>query len=347
LQGEITLDTDASPGLLVIDGATGAGDFLQPGNTLQAAKEIIGPVLTFNQTGGTNSVGQFIMTATYNLQDGQLEANGETIQTVPLGPSGYSAGQFTQSGVTSEDTVNGVLIVGAGGPSYVLGIGASYDLQGGLLSVGYEGVGENSLGTLSQEGGENDAQGLTLGALYGGSGIYDLNGGSLSVKGEEVVGQGGMGEFQQKGGRHTVGSSLILGAQNGGSGTYTLEGTGTLYVGYDEGIGFLGLGSFTQNGETRHTAAIIHIGRKGEYHLMDGALLGNIVNANWFAFSGGHVSGDVINNVGAQFFVLGGGVRLMFGNFTNNGTLNCAIGTSLHVFGEFINNGKNDCVIIH
>jgi hypothetical protein len=61
---------------------------------------------------------------------------------------------------------------------------------------------------------------LTLALEIGGSGTYNLKGGSLQV-GElgEFIGLKGTGTFDQSGGKHTVAGNLFIGSSNG-SGTY-------------------------------------------------------------------------------------------------------------------------------
>ena len=72
---------------------------------------------------------------------------------------------------------------------------------------------------------------LTLAVISGASGTYNLSGtGSLTVSGNEIIGENGSGAFTQSGGTNTT-ASLILGDQTSGNGTYTLSGTGSLAVG--------------------------------------------------------------------------------------------------------------------
>ena len=53
---------------------------------------------------------------------------------------------------------------------------------------------------------------LVLGDSSGGSGTYNLSGGSLTVGDNETIGNNGSGAFTQSGGTNTVTGSLILGS---------------------------------------------------------------------------------------------------------------------------------------
>jgi hypothetical protein len=115
---------------------------------------------------------------------------------------------------------------------------------------------DGASGTITQTGGTltvpDNSPGLMLGAQSGGSGYYNLEGGTLNTQ-FVVVGNLGDGEFLQKAGTtHNVGISLNLGGPPSGQGEYTLQG-GTLTTA-NELIGGDGTGTFTQTGGT-HTVS--------------------------------------------------------------------------------------------
>ena len=238
--GTNTVGTD-----LILAQNSGSSGSYTLGNTAQLStdNEYIGTggSGTFTQKGGTNttttlnvgfnsgSTGEYTLTGT-----GVLSASNEIIGS-------NSTGDLNQSGGTN--TVTGTLTIGSTS-SATVGIG-SYELTSGALSTGTEIVN----GTFTQSGGNSTVNGnLEIAASNGGSsgaGGYSLQGtGSLSVTGNEIVGQSVAGTFSQTGGTHTIGGSLVIGAFAGSSGsTYNLGGTGSLkasaeYVGSEE-EGFL------------------------------------------------------------------------------------------------------------
>jgi len=109
---------------------------------------------------------------------------------------------------------------------------------------------DTSNGEILQSAGYNNVSGsLNLGIYEGDSGLYSLQGGTLSVTasgGSEVVGFGGT--FNQTGGLNTL--PMGGGAFVQVNGIYSLSSTGQLSVlGYDL-IGDQGIGTFVQSGGT-------------------------------------------------------------------------------------------------
>lgn len=247
IQSTVTLDISASPGLLYIDSVPkSSGVFSQPGDSLQAATENLGPFGAFTQTGGTNGVaGALVVEATYNLQDGSLTAQTESIVSVPVGTAVNSAATFNQNG-TNANTVSGTLGLATGPPSFIKSSG-TYNLSGGALSAVDEVVGESGVGTFKQDGGTNRVRhDLDVGKLPGSIGVYTLNkGGSLDVRVDEVIGNSGSGSFLQNGGAHTV-DFLEIGGLEGGDGSFSLS-SGNLTA-RNETIGQFGNGHFLQSG---------------------------------------------------------------------------------------------------
>jgi hypothetical protein len=103
-----------------------------------------------------------------------------------------------------------------------------------LVVSGPTTIGSNSAGTFIQTAGSNNLSGgLRLGNSATGLGTYALNAGTLSetsASGSLLVGNQGIGVFNQSGGTHTLDGSIGLGLLGNSSGTYTLSG-GTLAVG--------------------------------------------------------------------------------------------------------------------
>jgi hypothetical protein len=180
---------------------------------------------------------EFVLDGTGSLTAG---GGGETV-----GQSGI--GIFNQSG--GLNNCPGLLLgdnVGSTGSYSLDGAGTLAD-SGGII------VGLYGTGNFNQTGGTVSLQsisaGLSLGDEINSSGVYNLSGtGSLSVAQIEVIGNAGIGIFNQSGGANSVGSIRI-----GGGGTltstYLLSGNGILQAG-GVGVGLSGTGVFNQSGGT-------------------------------------------------------------------------------------------------
>ncbi|MGA2069147.1 MAG: autotransporter-associated beta strand repeat-containing protein, partial [Thermoguttaceae bacterium] len=158
---------------------------------------------------------------------------------------GYSGtGNFTQSGGTNGDAVNGadLCLASSSGSSGTYNLNGSGVLMDAILQVGYGGT-----GVFTQSGGTNTSGefgggqiGIVLGCSSGGSGTYHLSGsGYLSVVQDEFVGYnaGSTGLFQQSGGVNTTGGLII-----GSGGRYVLSG-GTLQLSGNPSA-FVNVGTF-------------------------------------------------------------------------------------------------------
>ncbi|MGA2441725.1 MAG: hypothetical protein ABSH08_12270, partial [Tepidisphaeraceae bacterium] len=204
----------------------------------------------------------------YVLQGGTLAITSE---------SGYESigcgGTFNQSG--------GLNTLSPGPTGLHVDGGGTYTLSGilAVLKAGSnEFIGESGAGTFIQTGGTNsigdpsvDAAGLLeLGKNTGSSGYYSLSGdastgSSLSVVGHEDVGGSGNGTFIQSGGTNTVAQiqgvqgNLDIALGTGGSGIYSLSGTGSLSVSY-ENDGYAGAGTFIQSGGTHTISGLMRVG---------------------------------------------------------------------------------------
>jgi fibronectin-binding autotransporter adhesin len=222
-------------------------------------------------------------------------------------------GTFTQSGTSSNtlESSSTVILEGVTAPSSAgnltvgsqAGSNGAYKLEGGaLLANGNETIGDAGTGTFTQSGtSTNTIKGnLTLGnaesfisesgSVPGGIGAYNLQSGTLTVNGNEVVGNAGAGTFTQSGSSsHTIDGNLTLGSQAAthlllgaiaGSGTFNLQG-GTLLVqfGSSETIGDAGSGTFNQSGTSASSvtdgAFIVgnQTGSHGAYNLQDSSQL--------------------------------------------------------------------------
>ena len=173
----------------------------------------------FTQSGGTNSVYDFVLGAfsgsvgTYNLTGGLLLCQNND----NVGDDG--SGTFTQSGGTRSSSVG--FEVGYYSPG-------TYTLSGnGLVTTPEEEIGIFSSGSFSQSGGNNLlSTALVVGNAPGGTGAYNLSGGSLSAP-LEIVGDYGVGTFTQSGGTNSV-TNLYISYRASGSGYYLLNSGGLL-----------------------------------------------------------------------------------------------------------------------
>jgi len=135
--------------------------------------------------------------------------------------------------------------------SYKMALYQGFDANIYNLDAINEIVGAGGAGMHIQESGTNYlSDALTLGQNAGSYGSYSLkNTGTLEVNGNEYIGYGGTGTFNQTGvGYNYIGDALTLGQNAGSNGSYTLSNTGTVWVNGQEYIGYGGTGSFTQSG---------------------------------------------------------------------------------------------------
>jgi len=213
---------------------------------LYVGNELIGGsgMGTFSQTGGIHDITYgFTLgykpggTGTYNLSGGGLSAGGETI-----GREG--SGTFTQTAGTNTIT-NRLTLGGRSGST------GTYDLSGtGALSATNEYIGNLGTGTFTQTGGTNTTDTLTIKADPAGSGVYNLDGGTLNattiVNNDRFNHSGGAlnGDFT-----NNVGATFTL----SGTGIRTVNGDvtndGTVKVaGATEGTTAVFTGTFVNNG---------------------------------------------------------------------------------------------------
>ncbi|HXJ00318.1 MAG TPA: PEP-CTERM sorting domain-containing protein [Micropepsaceae bacterium] len=260
---------------------------------------------TFNQSGGTVTAGSLTMGTTgtipngsgiYNLTgNGQLGVSGDEV----FGQFGYA--EFNQGTVgdlgQTNNTVGGTLYLGAadnidpnGGFHPREGV---YTLNTGALATTNTVVGTVGVGVFTQNGGSHAISNqLVIGdqtipadpTACGGTctsggpsnGTYNFNGGTLTVGGQVIVGNAGIGTFNQNADLDLSGSAgIVIGSQTGGKGTYNLASGATLID--DLVIGDAGTGTFNNNGGTHNVAGNLTLGRQtggdGTYNLNSGGTL--------------------------------------------------------------------------
>ncbi len=297
-------------------------DFTISGGQLIANSSISFGSGNFTQSGGSVSLPSlnlfFPPNYVVNISGGNLSVQGnETLGSTSTG------NVYSQSG--------GNHTVGA----FVLADG-NYTLSGNAtLSAQSESLGMN--GALSgnanmiQTGGVNTVGSLRVAQTSGANSfhsLYALSGNSTLSAGDEVIGSGGTGTFQQSGGNNTISNSLTIGhhsATAGGtnSGTYSLS-NGTLTTPTEtigDGIGCTG--AFIQSGGTHliSDALVIASSAPGNYTLSGDATLsaysetiGMLGSQGYFQQSGG-------THTVSHDFTLGYGGDSIGTYLLSNGTL--------------------------
>jgi hypothetical protein len=317
--------------------AGGKGVYNLIAGILQAKDAVIGDAGTgvFNQTGGTNTIGQALVLGkqsgsqgSYNLKAGELAANEEIV-----GDAG--TGVFDQTGGTN--TVGQALVLGR----QLGGLGV-YNLRAGALVANDEVVGNAGNGTFTQGEGNygysssNTVNGtLTLGKQAGSNGVYNLLAGVLKTS-DTVVGDAGIGTLNQLGGSNGVDGTLTLGKQAEGSGAYNLT-AGDLTTDRTV-VGDAGAGAFTQSGGT-HWATFLTLGQQseayGQYTLLNGGL------SSFYT---------VIGDEGTGVFTQTGGLHQTL-NLTlgkqagSSGTYNLR-GGDLNVYGNIVDGAGQGSLLI-
>jgi len=219
----------------------GSASLEQSQDTLDTVQSRVGDggIGFFTQDGGVHdtdllSVGIAAGEGTYDLLDGTLTAGD-----IEIGVD-ISTGAMTQSG--------GVVTVAGGLTVSGLNSIGSYELGGGMLSVGTAVVGSEGLADFLQTGGDFSVDtDLVIGDAADGDGILTFGGGTLSVGGLTIVGNSGFGQFDQNADLVLPGG-LVLGRQTDGRGTYNLNSGVTLEDGLI--IGDAGFGEFFNDSGT-------------------------------------------------------------------------------------------------
>jgi hypothetical protein len=244
----------------------------------------------FNQTGGTNTISGNLYLAPTSGETGTYILSGTgTLQAASEIVGQMGTGRFNQSSGTNTITGTVALVIGA---SYS-GSSGSYVLSGtGELSVtGNEYIGDGNPGTFNQSGGTNTISGGYSLNLGGTTSTYILTGGSLTVTGNESVGNtggaAGVDIFNQTGGINTIspGGELDIGYSIHAAGAYTASGgaatvNGNAYVG-GASYGSGGSGTLTVSGTSQMTVT-------GTLKIYSGSP--NVVNLNGGSLSAGTLS---------------------------------------------------------
>ncbi|MCY2929109.1 MAG: PEP-CTERM sorting domain-containing protein [Planctomycetota bacterium] len=185
----------------------------------------------FQQTGGAVTVSDKLGIGFWYSAQGDYRMDGGTLTVQGNEYLGFmGAGRFVQRGGThtTPQTFMGYY-TGNGGPVF-----GSYDLQGGQFQPGSLNVGYTGTGMFTQSGGSNSTGSLTLGNQAGAHGEYRLSGGTLTVTGGLIVGNGGTGTFGVTGPGPTI-----------STGSYAQAATGTLV----SEVTATGLAPITVNGQ--------------------------------------------------------------------------------------------------
>ncbi len=250
--GRYTL-TDAALGVgsYMYVGYNGTGEFTQTGGTVNVTKELF----LGDQEG---SEGTYVLDG-----DGELPCLWLTV-------GGNGLGTLIQnSGTVRETTDYRGCRIGSGRTSE-----GTYELRGGNLIAGQINVGSGGTGTLIQSGSANAIlSDLFIGgngdSTSKGQGTYELSGSGYLSNPTTYVGYGSQGVFRQSGATNTV-TTLNVGTFDSDSvGSYELSG-GLLSV-FEEHLGTLGVGNFTQSGGV-HRVWSLDIGPNGTMEVSGGTL---------------------------------------------------------------------------
>jgi hypothetical protein len=296
------------------------GQYFIDGASLSAGEIDVGGTFTHTSFGSVAvtrllSLAHTVGGGTYSMGAGSLTAGSEFI-----GEAGN--GTFTQTAGTHVVNSFGgnSLLIGAN-----VGSTGAFTLSGGTLATQGTIIGNHGSGTFTQNNSTSHTAPFLYLAYYPGTaGTYNLNGGTLTVSGGELIGddKGAVATFTQTLGNHSVGSLSIASGPAGSQGTYNLI-AGTLSVGTAEYVGDTGSGAFNQSGGA-HTIT-------GPLTIANG-----VGSSGSYALSAGNLGASSLTNNGA--FTQSGGSLVVNGNLTNNNfmTLNGADSIS----GTFSNNGQ-------
>ena len=249
----------------------------------------------FTQSGRTNSVSSYIVLGSspdgngaYNLSGGFLSA-----ATVSLGVSG--TGSFTQSSGTNSVSGGLVFAQNVNPPAEIVHSVGTYNLNGGLLTLGAGGLSSGSGaasfnfggGTLGATAPWSSSMNLNL-AGSGGAATIDTTGGNISLTGN-LTGAGtlnkvGPGILSLSGTNSVLGSLFV----NGG----TLEIPSGSLTAVTEYVGYNGNGTLTQTGGTNTITNTLYLAANGPYNLYGGLLVVPSISGSAFLnISGGTLTG--------------------------------------------------------
>jgi hypothetical protein len=244
-------------------GSNGTYNLSGTGSLTANHSEIIGRYGTgmFNHSSGTNTTTSLFLgyepgsSGTYTLSGTGLLIS-KTFEWIGAG----GVGTFNQSGGAHFARRLDLGVFSSTGYYNLSGTG-SLIVGGSSFGDGVS-VGSDGAGVFNQSGGthtifSSDPIGggfLILANNASTTGTYILSSGTLTAN-EEIVGNRGMGTFNQTGGANTInylfptGSALTIGSAAGSIGVYTLSGTASLTVnGRGIVVGGSGTGTFNHSG---------------------------------------------------------------------------------------------------
>jgi hypothetical protein len=313
-------------------GDDGTGTFTLGGGTLSSSLTLgaqVGGNGTFTFMAGTLTStdgdevigdagsGKFAQTAGANTID-----NGGLF----LGNSNGGSGTYMLGGTGALKISSGTFDIAVGGKSTgtfdfntKAGDKATISIDTKLIEVGVHGQ-----GTFIQGGGTLGAK-VVVGGQVGSNGMFELDGGTVSAKGQ-VVGNDGAGTFTINGAKSkdsiTGNGDLIMGAFAAGGGKFNLN-NGTV-TGGSELIGYAGAGTFIQKAGTNKLSGVaaildlgVQVGSVGTYTLSGGTFsttLETVGDAGTGTFTESGKTTDTVNgqliignNGGTGTFTLSGG----------------------------------------
>jgi len=240
-------------------------------------------------------------------------------------------------------TLNSLTVDNNGGGSATLSMAVDGTaLSAAFATIGSSGAGafNQSGGTVSYNGSDNNGNSLSLGDQSGANGFYSLSGaGNLYCSFEETIGNNGNGTFIQTGGVNSVTEApLYLGRSATSTGYYSLSG-GNLNGG-NEFIGYSGSGIFNQSGGVSNVSNSSEFdigyasGSNGYYSLSGGSLICNgdeyvgVFGNGTINQSGGTNNAGISDglNLGLSpqgygyYFLSGSGALISYQEMIDNGT---------------------------
>lgn len=226
---------------------------------------------TVTQSGGTHSVGYFLILGQYADSTGQYDLSGGELSALAQVIGDAGTGQFLQtSGVNTAALSLAVgLQEGSNGVYELSGAGQVF---AHTVSVGREGTGR-----FTQTGGSHTVgDSMIVGAHIGSSGLYQLRGGQLSAATIQIASRGEDGAFEHSGGTNAVRSNLSIGVMGQSHGRYELSGSGQLSA-RNEYFGVDGGGAMLQTGGTNMVSGELVVAQlrssQGAYEFAGGEIV--------------------------------------------------------------------------
>jgi len=209
-----------------------------------------------------------------------------------LDPTAWSSGALPASS-NSVDIAAGSVVTFAGAAADEFKVGAvnlaatgdsalaTLNLESGKFTPGELQIASvsNAVGKLVQNGGELRIPGMGrepsfgIGRAAGGTGTFELAGGSVQVTGNVNIGNQGNGLMLQSGGTFSNSIWVVLGREKGGSGRYEVS-AGTVHSNAGLIVGELGTGHAVIGGTGTVTMNRLGINGNSELELLPGGTLG-------------------------------------------------------------------------